>query len=109
MSGAALLVKVDGCIREETIFGTKLRGVVGGLWRAQVHRSGTYARRMASRLLDGDTTTACERVPVETARKKLSPVKSSMYLQFPLLSSLLMHLIFSWCVGYVWLPKKAMM
>ena len=61
-----------------------------------------------SRLLDGDTTTACERVPVETACKKLSPVKSSMYLQFPLLSSLLMHLIFSWCVGYVWFPNMAM-
>ena len=83
-------------------------GVLWGARRGQRYIELAHLRTDGLGCLTGTTTTACERVPVETACKKLSPVKSSMYLQFPLLSSLLMHLIFSWCVGYVWFPNMAM-
>ena len=63
--------------------------------------------RMASGLQRGMRRVAAHSAS-KTACKKLVPFKNSVFLQFPLLSSPMMHLIYCWCVGYVWFPNMVM-
>ena len=69
-----------------------LRGVVGGLWRAKEHRTFDGQKLFTNGLLSQRRSHAFQ-LTQKTVCKKLLTVKSSVFLHFPLLSSLIMHLI----------------